>query len=59
MEESALVKQLSIPLYQSRSWLKMLGILSILYGVLSAMTIIWNPDLLATNLAGDSAPAGG
>ncbi len=40
MEESNLVKQLSIPLFQSRSWLKLLGILSILYGVLTAMTII-------------------
>ncbi|MBL7033918.1 MAG: hypothetical protein ISR91_07200 [Candidatus Delongbacteria bacterium] len=40
MEENLLVKQLSMPLYQSRGWLKFLGILSILYGVLAAITII-------------------
>jgi hypothetical protein len=40
MDENALVKQLSVPLYQSRGWLKLLGILSILYGALAAMTII-------------------
>ncbi len=40
MEENTLVKQLSLPLYQSRGWLKFLGILSILYGVLVGITII-------------------
>ena len=40
MEENTLVKQLSMPLYQSRGWLKFLGILSIIYGILAAITII-------------------
>jgi hypothetical protein len=37
--EARLVQEMSIPIYQARSWLKFLGILSIIGGVLQALTI--------------------
>ena len=33
------VRELGLPLYQSKGWLKFLGILSILQGILAAVTI--------------------
>ena len=39
-EQTHLIKELSIPLYESRTWLKLLGILNIISGVLSAIPIV-------------------
>ncbi|MFO7593840.1 MAG: DUF5362 family protein [Pseudomonadota bacterium] len=38
--ENNLVKTLSLPLYQSRGWMKLLGVLMILYGALVALSIV-------------------
>ena len=35
-----LVRQVSEPIYQSAGWLKFLGVLSILYGALTALSIV-------------------
>lgn len=40
MDEQAIVKEVSTPLFQGKFWLKLLGILSIIEGVLSAITIV-------------------
>lgn len=34
------VKEVSFPMYNNRGWIKFIGILSIIYGVLGAMTIV-------------------
>lgn len=34
------VKALSLPLYQSRGWMKLIGVMMILYGALVALSII-------------------
>lgn len=39
-QERQTVQQLSMPIYQSRGWLKFLGILSIISGVASALSIV-------------------
>jgi hypothetical protein len=39
-QERQTVQQLSIPIYQARGWLKFLGILSIISGVGSALSIV-------------------
>jgi hypothetical protein len=41
MQESRdrLIRELSMPIYQSKGWLKLIGILSIIYGVLLVITI--------------------
>jgi hypothetical protein len=39
-QENQLVQQLSIPIFQARGWLKFLGILSIISGAISALSII-------------------
>ena len=38
--ENQMVQQLSLPIYQARGWLKFLGILSIISGVGSALSIV-------------------
>ncbi len=40
MDEQAVVKELSIPLYQSKGWIQFLGIVMIIQGILAALTII-------------------
>jgi hypothetical protein len=39
-QENQLVQQLSMPIYQARGWLKFLGVLSIISGVTSALSIV-------------------
>jgi hypothetical protein len=39
-QENQVVQQLSMPIYQARSWLKFLGVLSIISGVGSALSIV-------------------
>ncbi len=36
----ALVREISLPLYQAQGWMKFLGIVMIVQGVLTALTII-------------------
>lgn len=38
--ENNVVKELSLPLHSAKGWLKFLGILSIIYGVLTALSIV-------------------
>lgn len=38
--QSSLIKSLSLPLYQSRGWMKLIGVLMILYGAIVALSII-------------------
>ncbi len=39
-QENQLVQQLSLPIFQARGWLKFLGILSIISGAISALSIV-------------------
>lgn len=39
-DQSNLIKELSAPVFQARGWMKLIGILSIISGVLYALTII-------------------
>ena len=39
-EETQIVRQLSIPIYEARGWLKFLGVLSIIGGVGQALSIV-------------------
>ncbi len=39
MEEKELVQQLSLPIYQSKGWLKLLGVMSFLQGLISIISI--------------------
>ena len=34
------VKEISAPIYQAKGWMKLVGVLSIIYGVLSALTVV-------------------
>ena len=61
-----MVQQLSLPLFQARGWLKFLGILSIISGVGSALTIVgilyaWLPIWMGILLfqAGSSVESAG
>lgn len=38
--ENPLIKSLSLPLYQSRGWMKLLGVMMILYGAIVALSIV-------------------
>lgn len=40
VEESRVVKELSLPIYQAKGWLKFLGVLSIIGGVGQALSIV-------------------
>jgi hypothetical protein len=35
-----LIRELSVPIFQSKGWLRLLGILSILFGVLMVITVV-------------------
>jgi hypothetical protein len=39
-DQSNLIKEISIPIYQARGWMKLIGVLMIIGGVLYAITII-------------------
>jgi 1,4-dihydroxy-2-naphthoate octaprenyltransferase len=39
-DQSALIKELSIPLFNSKGWMKLVGVLMIIYGALVALTIV-------------------
>jgi 1,4-dihydroxy-2-naphthoate octaprenyltransferase len=38
--DTALIKTLSLPLYQSKGWMKLIGVMMILYGALIALSIV-------------------
>ena len=38
--EENLVKEISLPLYNSKGWIKLLGILMLVYGILVALSIV-------------------
>jgi hypothetical protein len=40
MEEKDLIQELSIPIYQSKGWMKFLGVMLIIDGVISIFTIV-------------------
>ena len=37
---NSIIKSLSLPLYQSRGWMKLIGVLMILYGAIVALSIV-------------------
>lgn len=39
-DESRVVKELSIPIYQAKGWLKFLGVLSIIGGIFQALSLV-------------------
>ncbi len=39
-DPTATVRELGLPIYQSKSWLKFLGILSVVQGIVAACTIV-------------------
>jgi len=60
-DESQLVKELTNPLFTARGWMRFLGVLTIIYGAISALTIVgilvaWIPiwaGVLLLKAAGD------
>ncbi len=40
MENKEMIQELNLPLYQAKGWMKLLGVLSFIYGVLSIFTIV-------------------
>ena len=40
VEQENLIKEVSIPIYQARGWMKLLGILNIIGGILIAITLV-------------------
>lgn len=40
MEEQDVIRQVSLPIYESRSWMKFLGVVMIVQGVMTALTIV-------------------
>jgi Family of unknown function (DUF5362) len=65
-QDNQLVQQLSLPLFQARGWLKFLGVLEIIAGVLYALTIVgllfaWLPIWMGVLMyqAGSSIEAAG
>jgi len=40
MEEQDVIKEVSLPIFQSKGWLKLLGVVMILQGIMTAFTII-------------------
>lgn len=39
-DASIAIRELSLPIHQSKGWLKFLGVMSIIYGVFAAFTIV-------------------
>jgi hypothetical protein len=65
-QESQLIQQLSTPIFQARGWLKFLGVLSIISGVVGALSIVgilyaWLPIWMGVLLfqAGSSIESAG
>lgn len=60
-DENQLVKELTDPLFTARGWMRFLGVLTIIYGAISALTIVgilvaWIPiwaGVLLLKAAGD------
>ena len=42
-QQTALVKELCIPLYQCKGWMKLVGVMSIIGGALQALTLVGIP----------------
>ncbi len=40
MEEKDLIKELSLPLFQSKGWMKLLGVVMIIQGIIMVFTIV-------------------
>ncbi|NQS97277.1 MAG: DUF5362 domain-containing protein [candidate division Zixibacteria bacterium] len=40
MEEKDYVQELSVPIFQSKGWLKFVGVMSIIYGIITCFTLI-------------------
>lgn len=40
MEEKDLIKELSFPLFKAKGWLKLVGVMSIIYGVLTIFSVV-------------------
>jgi len=40
VDQEHLIKEVSIPIYQARGWMKLLGILNIIGGILVALTLV-------------------
>lgn len=40
MEEKPVIQELSVPLYQARGWMKLLGVVMIVQGVLTALSLV-------------------
>ena len=40
MEQENIVKEVSLPIFQAKGWLKLLGVFMIIYGIFAAITII-------------------
>ena len=65
-QEGHMIQQLSLPIFQARSWLKFLGVLSIIAGVVQALSIVgiifaWLPIWMGVLMfqAGSSIEAAG
>ena len=39
-DNTAAIREVSLPIYQTKGWLRLLGVLSIISGVMSAMSIV-------------------
>ncbi len=39
-DEKAVVQSISLPLYESKGWIKFLGVIFIIYGIISILTIV-------------------
>mgnify|MGYP006287007767 CR=1 FL=1 len=40
MEEKDLIKELSFPLFKAKGWLKLVGVMSIIYGVITIFSVV-------------------
>jgi len=40
MEEQDVIRELSVPIYQSRGWIKLLGVMMIIQGIITGLTIV-------------------
>lgn len=39
MEEKSLIQEISVPIYMAKGWMKFIGVMSIIYGILMIITI--------------------
>ncbi len=64
MEDQIQIKEISLPLYQVKGWMKLLGVVMIVYGILVAITIFgliiaWLPIWLGVLLFQSASAAEG